>query len=358
MKFSKFNGFDFFFLLFSLVIFSFGSFAILSTSLTIFQSQLIFFVLGIFLYFLVCLSDIESLKTPIFIFLAYFLSLLMLFGLSIFGESIRNSVRWYNFGLFNFQPSEMVKLVEILVLAKLLTLGNGRYLSLKKIILSFLVIVPFIVLIAKQPDLGSALVIMGIWFFMILYSGVNPRQILLFILAISLLSYPMWNFLRSYQKQRVVSFVNPYADPLGSGYNVIQSMIAVGSGEIFGRGFGRGTQSHLRFLPEYRTDFIFAAFSEEWGFLGSAILVTFYFGLLYKILAIAHASKSGFFAMASVGVFSLLFIQCVVNMGMNLGILPVTGITLPLVSYGGSSLLTTFVMLGFIQAVAIKNKLW
>lgn len=357
MKFSRFKNFDVFLFLFHLVVFSLGLFAILSTSFSVFKSQLIFFIAGIIIYFIICLLDFSFIKRPLFIFVLYLFSILALFGLFFFGESIRNSVRWYNFGLFNFQPSEIVKITEIVLLAKFLSSSPQRYLSAKKIILSFLMILPFILLIAKQPDLGSALVMLGIWVFMILYLGINPKYIFIALMSVFLISYPLWNTLHSYQRERVISFVNPYADPLGSGYNVIQSMVAVGSGEFFGRGFGRGTQSHLRFLPEYRTDFIFAAFSEEWGFLGSFLLVSFYFGLLYRILTVIKRSKDGFSVLAGFGIFSLLFIQCVVNIGMNLGVLPVTGITLPLVSYGGSSLIATSVILGFTQSIAIKNKL-
>ncbi|MBU1016770.1 MAG: rod shape-determining protein RodA [Patescibacteria group bacterium] len=358
MKFYRSKGFDFFLFLFYLVIFSLGAFAILSTSSSTFQSQLIFFAIGIVLYFATSFFDISLFKKPLFVFILYILSLLLLAGLFVFGENIRGSVRWYNLKFFNFQPSEVVKIVEIVILAKILGPLSLPYLSVKKIILSFLIISPFVLLVAKQPDLGNALVLLGIWVFMVFYAGVNPKQILVFLLAIFLISYPVWNVLHDYQRQRVISFINPYADPLGSGYNVIQSIVAVGSGGTFGRGFGRGTQSHLRFLPEYRTDFIFAAFSEEWGFLGSLVLIIFYFGLLYKILAISQKAKDSFSALLSLGAFSLLFIQCVVNIGMNLGVLPVTGITLPLVSYGGSSLIATSIVLGLSQNIAIKNKLW
>jgi len=355
MLYAKVRRLDHFLLIFHLLIFTLGAFAILSADFSSFESQLIFLVVGLALYFLVAFNDYGFYRS--YSWYIYVLGVLSLLGVFAVGISIRGSVRWYDLKVFNFQPSELAKLFEILVLAALFSPLSGRYLTSKRIVLSFFLMMIYAFLIVRQPDLGNGFIVLGIWVIMSLYAGIRFKYIVFLTLSVFLLSFPAWSALHSYQRQRIISFINPYSDPLSSGYNVIQSVVAVGSGGILGRGFGRGTQSHLNFLPEHKTDFIFASFSEEWGLLGALILLGLYCAMLVRILKISKGSSSDFGSLICVGVFSLLFVQLLVNIGMNIGIVPVTGITLPLVSYGGSSLIITNLCLGLVQSVAIKSRL-
>jgi rod shape determining protein RodA len=190
---------------------------------------------------------------------------------------------------------------------------------------------------------------------MLLGGGMNLSYLISLVLGVLLLSPLGWRFLASYQRDRILTFINPRHDPLGIGYNAIQSAIAVGSGLLFGRGLGRGVQSQLQFLPERHTDFIFASFSEAFGFLGTVFLLLIFFLLLRRILLIAHSALNNFESLIALGVFAILLSQVFINSGMNLGILPITGVTLPLVSYGGSSLISTMVLLGIVNAIHRNN---
>jgi rod shape determining protein RodA len=207
-------------------------------------------------------------------------------------------------------------------------------------------------LIFKQPDLGSTLVVAAFWW-AIFFAADLPLKYFIGTTVAALASLPLvWRFLAEYQKQRITAFLNPYADPRGSGYHLLQSIIAVGSGGFFGRGLGRGIQSQLRFLPESNTDFIFASLAEELGLAGSALLLIAYFLLLKRLLFIARQAPDNFSQLLTVGVFAMMLFQLLVNIGMNLGILPITGITLPLVSSGGSSLLATMISLGLVHNIS------
>jgi rod shape determining protein RodA len=214
---------------------------------------------------------------------------------------------------------------------------------------------PVIGLIFVQPDLGSALVVLSIFISSILFSKISFKQFTTLLLSALLLIPLFWFFLHDYQRMRVVHFLNPYFDPLGEGYNLIQSKIAVGSGGFLGRGLGRGTQSHLAFLPERYTDFIFASLAEELGFVGSLTLIVLYLILFLRMLKIASLSKERPYFLLAVSIFFYLFFQTIVNIAMNIGLMPITGITLPLVSYGGSSLVTTMISLGILENISRKN---
>lgn len=257
----------------------------------------------------------------------------------LFGEITRGAVRWLQIGSLTLQPSELIKPFLIIIFS--------YYLSTQKRLLPYflLLLVPAL-LIFKQPDLGSALVIMAIWLGILFASKVSIKPLLVIFLLAAIISPLAWHQLKPYQQQRLTSFINPYADPKVSGYHVIQSVISVGSGGFFGLGLGHGTQSQLQFLPERQTDFIFASLAEELGFVGAIILLIAYFFLLKRLLDITLTAPDEFSRLIASGVFSLIFFQTVVNIGMNLGLLPITGITLPLVSSGGSSLLTVFICLG------------
>jgi rod shape determining protein RodA len=240
-----------------------------------------------------------------------------------------------------------MKLGLIIVLAKYFSRRHIEIANIRHIIVSGVyTIIPF-VLVLLQPDFGSAMVLISIWFGLVLVSGISKVH-LFSVLGIGLIIFLLgWQFIfKPYQKARIMNFVYPLADIRGSGYNAYQSTIAVGSGGLYGKGVGYGTQSRLNFLPEYRTDFIFAAFAEEWGFIGAVILLSFFGIILYKLALYALVADSTFEALFSYGVLIWIFVHMVINIGMNIGIMPVTGIPLPFMSYGGSHLLAECLALG------------
>lgn len=315
--------------------------------------QILFFALGIILFFSLYQTDYRLLR--IFGKFFYLLAIAFLLALFLFAPRVRGTVRWFEVSGFQIQPSEFAKPLLILFFASVLSSLQG--LSLKNLIyLIFLILLP-IVLVAKQPDLGTAFILCSFWLAMILVAGFPLKILLFFLLFCSILLPQFWGFLKEYQKMRIITFLDPNLDPLGAGYNVIQAQIAVGSGRIFGKGLGFGTQSHLKFLPEQHSDFIFATLAEEAGFLGSLIVTGAFFTLLFQILATAQKASDAFGCLFCVGVASQLLVQVFVNIGMNIGLVPITGITLPLVSYGGSSLISTFISLGIVASVAKKRKL-
>lgn len=285
----------------------------------------------------------------------YIGGLIFLLSPFVLGEATRGTFRWIDIGPFTLQPSELVK--------PLLAIGFARFFSTRKferyselLVGAALVFVPA-VLIFAQPDLGSALVVSAGWLAIVAASGFPFkwfwRTVILSIAALPL----FWKMLlKNYQRDRLISFLEPGKDPLGTGYNVIQAIVAVGSGEWYGRGLGRGTQSHLRFLPENHTDFVFASLSEELGLVGITVLLTAYGILLLRCLSIAQNAQTSFERLLVTGLSGMLFFQIIVNISMNLGLLPATGIPLPLVSYGGSSLVSTFVSLGLIYGIAARYK--
>ncbi len=284
----------------------------------------------------------------------YIVSLILLVTTLIFGQVTRGSIRWIEIGSLTIQPSEIIKPLIILSLAH--WASRWKLNQAKAILLYIIALVVPLVLVFKQPDLGSALVIGALGLFIAVAGGMSLKflGILFFFITIS---FPVFfQFLKPYQQERLHSFINPYSDPLGSGYAMIQSVIAVGSGQVFGRGLGHGTQSQLRFLPERHSDFIFASLAEELGLVGSLAVLGCYLLLLLRLLIIAKGASDSFGSLVVLGVFGMIFFQVMENVGMNLGLLPVTGITLPLVSSGGSSLLATIISLGLVQSVARRPK--
>jgi len=213
------------------------------------------------------------------------------------------------------------------------------------------------VLVFFQPDLGSAMVLVFLWIGIMIIAGIKWKQLLLLFLLGAILFGIAWMVvLKPYQKDRITSFLNPYLDPKGTGYHRIQSMIAIGSGQLFGRGLGHGPQSQLNFLPEQHTDFIFASIAEEWGFVGLLIVFILYFLMFWRMIKIALLAPNNFARLFCVGFSIILIFHILVNIGMNLGVLPIAGISLPFVSYGGSNLLINFVMLGIVQSIAVREK--
>lgn len=338
------------------------AFLICSLSITILLSlnsiyakqQLIYVLLGVSAFFLVYDFD----YTLLLLFWKYLLlviNLLLLVTL-IIGREVKGSLRWITIGFFNFQPSEFAKLFLIISLAAFFSLNGSKSFNFKLIAKSFLIFLPITFFVFFQPDLGTSLIFCLIYFIMIIQMKVPKIYFIIAFVFLGLVSNPLWHSLKDFQKDRILVFLNPYKDPLGSGYNVLQSQIAVGSGLFFGKGFGGGTQSRFSFLPEYHTDFIFASFSEEWGFVGVFVLLALFTWLILSILKVLSVTYDKFGFFISLGVLVIVLFQLLINVGMNVGIMPVTGITLPLVSYGGSSVVTTFLGLGLVNSVWNRSK--
>ncbi len=326
---------------------SLGILVIYSSDPGLALQQVIIGLIGFGLYWLISSIDIEYFQS--YLKPAYIGIIVLLVIVFILGIESRGSIRWIPLGLFRFQPSEFAKPVLILCLA---SFWSHNYPSWKNIAKSLGIFLPFFLLIFRQPDLGTALTVGAIWLVMLICANLSLFKMIVMGVAAMVILPISWFFLHDYQKTRFMSFLSPTSDPLGVGYNVIQSMIAVGSGEVMGRGLGRGTQSRLQFLPEFRTDFIFASIAEEFGFLGSAVVVSLYSIMFMRLLKIATSTRNGFGGLVVVGVLAMLIFQTAINIGMNIGIFPITGITLPLISYGGSSLIVTLMSLGLVASVA------
>ncbi len=319
-----------------------------SVSISLFPQQLVFISVAICLYLALSKFDFRffsSLFLPL-----YIISIVLLLSTFAFGIVSRGAQRWIQVGAFSFQPSEFVRPLIILSFGSLVS-GFPRPAGLKNIFTAVLLYLPLAFLIFRQPDLGSSIVVTAGFVGVIIASGIKPKHLLFGLIGL-LVMLPVGSLgLHDYQKHRLITFINPYTDPLGKGYNAIQSVIAVGSGGLFGRGLGRGTQSQLRFLPESHTDFIFSSLAEELGLFGSLILISAYFVLYLKIFKTGAGSQNKFVVVTCFGILSLLQFQTILNIGMNIGLAPITGVTLPLVSYGGSSLLSTMVLLSIVQSL-------
>lgn len=314
--------------------------------------QALMFGIGLILFIYLSSQDSAVYKT--FAPIGYLVTLVLLIATFIFGSSVRGSTRWIPLGSFQLQAGEIAK--PILVLAFAFFLRQFPPKSIKNIAINVLTFAVPVLLIFKQPDLGTALVTSSIWISQMFISGVSYGLIALAgVVGIAFLEY-LPRILHDYQLARLTTFIDPFSDPLGAGYNVIQSIIAVGSGGILGKGLGGGTQSHLRFLPERHTDFIFASLAEELGLVGSLLVIFCLGGLLYRLLSLATHTPSGTSRLIYTGIFSYLFFQTFINIGMNIGIAPVTGVTLPLISYGGSSILATAITLGIASSCARADK--
>ena len=291
--------------------------------------------------------------------LAYFVymgNMSLLLAVLAVGRSSLGAKRWISFGGFNFQPSELMKLSMVIFLAKFFENKNTTGgLKIKDLVLPTIFVLIPVVLIMVQPDLGTAMIIMLVYGSMLLFLRLHPKLLLILVVA-GAISLPLvYNYgLKPYQRQRIVTFLDPMSDPKGAGYNSIQSMIAVGSGQVWGKGYKKGTQAHLNFLPEHHTDFIFSVFSEEWGFVGCSFLLLCYALFLMSGLSVAYQSNDKFASLLAFGITSIFFWHTFINMGMVMGMLPIVGVPLPFLSYGGSALLTA--MTGVAILVNIANK--
>lgn len=291
-------------------------------------------------------------------YILYGINIALLILVLILGRARLGAQRWFSIGAFTFQPSEFIKLNLILALSNYIGTKREDMKRLKSLIIPLLLLgLPF-GLVLLQPDLGTALLLVPIFFSVLLIGGASLKHIIAFI-ALGLASLPFfWNFLHGYQRQRLEVFLNPNIDPLGAGYTIIQSKIAIGSGGIFGKGWLAGTQNQLNFLPERHTDFIFSVVGEEWGLLGALGLVLLYFLILKRALNIASSTSDIYGKSIATGISVMLALQVVINIGMTIGIMPVVGIPLPLVSYGGSSLIATFIAIGILLNVGARRSVF
>ena len=285
----------------------------------------------------------------------YLISLGLLILVLLFGETGKGAQRWLGFGPFRFQPSELMKLALPIVIARYLTEQQPPTIS--KVFMTLLFIIVPVLLVAKQPDLGTAMLIAVSGFAVLFIAGISWKLLAGFS-VIALSSAPViWNLMHDYQKIRVLTFLDPEQDPLGAGYHIIQSKIAIGSGGLYGKGWLNGTQSHLEFLPERSTDFIFAVFCEEFGLIGVLVLVSIYLFIIARCLYISMQSQHLYGKLLGVGVVTSFFVYIAVNMGMVSGQLPVVGIPLPLISHGGTSMMTIMAGFGILMAIQTHRRL-
>lgn len=352
------DSFDLRFLGLIVIILSVGVISIYSvthsqdTNFPFYLKQLVWILLGAVAFLVMYLSDYH--KIARLAYPAYITILILLAVVLVMGKSSRGAQRWIPMGPFAFQPSEFAKLVLILVLANYYSTVS-RVGWLQRVVLPGLIVLPGLVLILKQPDLGSGLSFLAVYAAMLLMVGVRSKALGI-ILLLSVMLFPfvweyVWASLHDYQRQRVMAFVDPDYDPGGKGYHALQSRIAIGSGELVGKGLYGGTQSQLKFLPEGHTDFVFAVYAEEWGFLGVLVLLPLFIALIWVSLEIAARAKDTLGALLAAGIIAMLCFCVVVNIGMTAGMFPIVGIPLPLVSYGGSATIMTMASLGLLLNV-------
>jgi rod shape determining protein RodA len=319
--------------------------------------QLIWLALALLGYFAAAAFDMRFIRRTPVIVSGYVLLLALLGVLLVAAHAVMGAKSWFTFGGFSFQPADPGKILFIALIAKYFSRRHMEIGDFRHIIVSGAYAAAPILLILLEPDLGTAAIFGAIWFGMILVSGISKKHLAL-VFAGGLIALALLWFvgLHDYQRARIMTFINPAADIHGTGYNAYQATVAAGSGQFFGKGIGYGTQSKLRFLPEYETDFIFAAYAEEWGFVGVALALLLYGLLLARLIAIASRSATNFDAFFTIGVVIVLGAHVFIHAGINLGMLPVTGTTIPFMSYGGSHLLMEYVALGIVASLAREGR--
>lgn len=389
MRKGNFKNFDFVLLGVVLILISFGLLNIYSASPASYLKQLFWALAGLGLIVIIYNLDYGVFSNYAYHY--YLLNVVFLVLLLVFRVQAKGSSRWLSLGPLAMQPSEFMKLAVILAMAKYLQDKNGKLKGFADLIIPFgIVLAPFF-LVLKQPDLGTALAFIPVFFISVHLCDLPDRYLFYFVAPfISLLLFKfhivwfffmillvlfiyfkehsridawivtigsilsgvgqplLWNFLKDYQKKRIITFFNPEIDPLGSGYSVIQSRIAIGSGQLFGKGWLHGSQNRLNFIPEHHTDFIFSVIGEEWGFIGGFLLLILFFILMMKILNIALHARNRFGTLVASGISVVFVFHIIVNIGMSMGIAPVVGVPLPFISYGGSSLLNFLIMIGIL----------
>jgi len=324
-------------------------------SLLYFKKQLLFALVGIGLLFIFTFVDsyfLKSMNRHL-----YILAILALVSVLVFGDTIRGTKGWFTIAGFGIQPVEFVKIALILFLANFFSSLATKVKTSRHFFMSVISAFFLVALVLLQPDFGSALILSSIWLVMMAAAGFHRKYFIAIFLAVVIMFTASWTlFFKEYQKQRILTFLNPTANSLESGYNISQAIIAVGSGGVVGKGVGFGSQSQLKFLPEAQNDFIFSVVAEELGFLGVVLILGFYFIFFFRCFTVLRKIDNDFGIYFIIGANGLIFIQMFINIGMNLGIMPVVGLPLPFMSYGGSSLISLLVLVGMIENIIIKSK--
>ncbi|MFC1700567.1 rod shape-determining protein RodA [Patescibacteria group bacterium] len=327
-----------------------------SESMFYLKKQIIFLCLGLFIMIFISFFDYRALKNHSSILIILYLSALFFLFIVLFCQSIRGASSWFRLGPINLEPIEFVKLIIILFLAKYFSLRHIEMYNIKHLIVSGFYVGTPVIMVLLQPDFGSSIILCCIWLGLVMIAGIKMRHLVILFLVIILLFAGSWfSILKGYQKQRILTFLDPQKDPYGSGYHVSQSLITIGSGGLFGQSAEGGLQAALKFLPEQYTDFIFAAWAEQRGFAGILLLLILFAFLIWRIIKIALNASNNFSRLFASGFAIMLLAQLFINIGMNMAILPITGLTLPLVSYGGSSLISIFLGLGILQSINVRS---
>ncbi len=322
-----------------------------------FKRQLLFVGIGLIAMFLLIFFDYRILKNNSLALIVAYLASLISLVLVLFSQEIRGAASWYRLGAFNFGPVEFAKIVIILFLAKYFSQRHIEMYRIRHLMVSGFYLGLFALAVFLQPDLGSTLVLVFIWLGIVMISGIKLRHLLaLGLLGVVLFAAGWAGLLKDYQKDRIIGFIDPQSDPYGSGYHITQSLIAVGSGGFWGQTKGESSQAGLKFLPEKHTDFIFAAFAERWGISGVLVLLFLYALMFWRIIKIAVNSANNFCRLYLIGFCLMLFVQIMVNIGMNIALLPITGLTLPLISYGGSSVISILIGFGLVQSIKVRSQ--
>jgi len=319
---------------------------------SVFSRQIIWIVLSFGIFFGLSFIDFRFFRKTAPVVVFYMSSVTFLVLVLLIGRTVKGAKSWIDFGLFSFQPADFAKLALILILSKYFSKRHVEIGNIRHILVSGLYAFVLFFLVMLQPDLGLGIILFFIWFGMILLAGISKKHLFAVVMVGVITFAGLWAYVfKDYQKNRIMTFLHPLADIRGAGYNSYQSTIAVGSGAILGKGIGYGTQSRLNFLPEYETDFIFAAFAEEWGFVGVLFLIGSFGLLIFRIMDNAVKGESNFEILYASGVAIMFIGHFIINVGMNMGVMPVTGIPLPFVSYGGSHLLISFASLGILMGM-------
>ncbi len=313
--------------------------------------QFLWIVVSVVVFFAVSAADVRFLRLSSISAALFGGCIIVLAALFLVGKVSHGAANWFDFGAFSFQPSDFAKLALVIILAKYFSRRHIEIANVRHIIISGVYAFCFFILVLLHPDLGSAMIMFLIWLGMVMVSGISKKHLFGLIALVAIGFSLLWAFgFKDYQKERIVNFVHPLSDIRGAGYNAYQSEIAIGSGGLFGKGVGYGTQSRLKFLPEYQTDFIFAAFSEEWGFAGILIFFVLYGVIIWRIIVNASRGATNFEILYGAGVAVFFIVHLLVNVGMNIHLLPVTGTPLPFMSYGGTHIMTEFLALGILMA--------
>jgi len=315
--------------------------------------QLVWLVFGFIAYVILATTDLRFIRRTPVIMTIYGIVISLLVLLLVAAHPIMGARSWFVIGGLSFQPADLAKVALIMLLAKYLSRRHIEIADWRHIAVTGAYTSIFVLLVLVEPDLGTAAILGSIWLGLMLVSGISKKHLAIIGMGLVVVATGLWfGGLKPYQRDRIVAFVNPAANRQGAGYSAYQAMIAVGSGELFGKGIGYGTQSQLRFLPEYQTDFIFAAYAEEWGFVGIVLILALYALLLSRLFVIARRAGTNFDAFFTLGVAVLFAAHIAIHTGINIGLLPVTGTTIPFMSYGGSHLMMEFVVLGMVTALA------